>query len=93
MVPDATLESLALLALLKLDKGLLLIDSFALLLDGFFKFGFFVAFAFGALFLTFSFTFELGCWILRFFGLLLGGALCRGSSLLLLLKLSESLRI
>lgn len=71
MVPDATLESLALLTLLELDKGLLLIDSLALLLDSFFDFSFSISFTFGTFLLAFGFTFDLSCWILRFFGFLL----------------------
>ena len=93
MFPDATLESLALLALLKLDKGLLLIDSLALLLDGLLECGFCISFTFGALFLAFSFTFDTRCWVLRFFGFLLFGALGGGRALLLFLKLTESIRI
>lgn len=92
MFPYAALESQALLALLKLDKGLLLVDCLALLLDGLFELGFSI-FTFGTIFLTFSFTIDLGCWILRFFGLLLSSALGRDCALLLLLKLTESLRI
>ena len=64
MVPDATLESLALLTLLELDKGLLLIDSLALLLDGFFEFSFFISFTFGTFLLAYGVTFDLNCWIL-----------------------------
>ena len=71
MVPDAAFESLARIARLKLDEGLLLIDGFALLLDGFFEFSFFISFPFGAFLLAFGFTFDLNCWILRFFGFLL----------------------
>ena len=93
MFPNAALESQALLALLKLDKGLLLVDCLALLLDGLFELGFSISFTFGTIFLAFSFTFDLGCWILRFFGLLLSSALGRDCALLLLLKLTESLRI
>ena len=93
MLTDAAIESLALLTLLKLDKGLLLIDSLALLLDGLFECGFCITFTFGALFLAFSFTFDTRCWVLRFFGFLLFGALGGGCTLLLLLKLTESIRI
>ena len=64
MLRDATLESLAFLALLKLDKGLLLIDGLALLLDGLFECGFCISFTFGTFFLAFGFTFYLGCWVL-----------------------------
>ena len=93
MLCDATLESLAFLTLLKLDKGLLLIDGLALLLYGFLKCGFCISFTFSAFLLAFGFTFDLGCWVLRFFGFLLSGTLGGGRTLLLLLKLSESLRI
>ena len=51
MLSDAAFESLALLTLLEFDKGLLLIDSLALLLDGLLECGFCITFTFGTIFL------------------------------------------